>query len=352
MKKRIDDFKLKFDKSIKEVNTKEDLDKVRSNFVTSKESFLITAFSEVRKSSNDVKKEVGELINKTKKYFIEEINKLNDKFQKAEYDKLLKKEQWDVSIEGLQFQPGTSHPLNLVIDEIKQIFTELGYEMINGTEFETDDFCFQKLNLPIGHPARDMQDTFYVDESTVLRTHSTNMTARTLTELAKAKDSIPANVGMISYGNVYRRDDDDATHSHQFTQIDGLLMGENISFANLKWTLEYVCKRLFGEDTVIRMRPSFFPFTEPSAEVDINCVSCKGEGCRICKYSGWIEILGSGMIAKEVFELNGLDSNKYQAIAFGWGIERIAMLKFGVTNIRDFYENNNKFLKQFKFFGK
>ncbi|WP_342275196.1 phenylalanine--tRNA ligase subunit alpha [Spiroplasma endosymbiont of Cantharis lateralis] len=347
MLKKIDEILNSFNKQFNKIKTKEELEILKKEFA-GKESPLTDILKNLKSASPEEKKEAGMKANEIKILIFDKLNNLSEKFENEKLKKTLQNEKIDLSLSGVNLKIGTKHPLNLVIDEVSSIFTELGYEMIDGTEFETDEYCFQKLNMPIGHPARDMQDTFYIDKHTVLRTHATNMTARMLTQASKTGN---INMAAVSYGNVYRRDDDDATHSHQFMQMDVFAIGEKISFANLKWVLEYMCKRLFSEDTIIRMRPSFFPFTEPSAEVDVRCINCSGKGCAICKYTGFIEILGSGMLAPEVLESNGLDPEKVTGLAFGVGIERLAMLKYGLKNIRDLYENDIRFLDQFKFFG-
>ncbi|AUF83468.1 phenylalanine--tRNA ligase subunit alpha [Mesoplasma syrphidae] len=327
----------------------EELEEVKKQF-SGKDSPLNDILKGMREASVEERQEIGKLANQVR---VEITNKLNlrfEDFNRAVLNEKLKAEQIDVSLPGTNLDFGTKHPLNLVIEEISDIFTEIGFEMVDGTEVELDLFNFQNLNLPIGHPARDMQDTFYINDEVVMRTHCTNETARMFTQISKT-NSKSKNLAAISYGNVYRRDDDDATHSHQFMQVDGFALGEKISFANLKWVLKYMCQRLFNESVNIRLRPSFFPFTEPSVEVDVSCFKCDGKGCALCKQSGWIEILGSGMINDQVMELNGLDPKTQSALAFGIGIERIAMLKFGINNIRNFYENNTKFLDQFKFYG-
>lgn len=338
-----------FEEKIKKIKSESDIEDLKKEFL-GQNSVFAQIGQDLKTLDAVTKKELGKASNIFKSKVLDLLEKAAGEFKKIKINEQLRKEKVDLSVPGFNFSFFNKHPLNMVIDEIYSIFTELGYDLVDGTEFETDEYCFQKLNLPIGHPARDMQDTFYISKSSVLRTHSTNMTARLLTELSK-KDEKNQQIAAISYGNVYRRDDDDATHSHQFMQIDGFAVGEKISFANLKWILQYMCRRLFGENTNIRMRPSFFPFTEPSVEVDITCVSCKGFGCNICKYTGFIEILGAGMISPKVLELNGINHDKKTGLAFGIGIERIAMLKFGIKNIRDFYENDVRFLEQFKFFG-
>lgn len=349
MLKKLEQIVADFNAQIKGVKTKAELEKIKAVYA-GKDSPLTEVLKNLKTASPEDRKAIGVKANEAKTLIFGQINQLFDDYKYEELKKQLENEKVDLTLPGMEVKRGSKHPLNLVIEEIADIFKGLGYDMVDGTEFETDEYCFQKLNLPIGHPARDMQDTFYIDKNTVLRTHCTNMTARLLTELASVKDN-NKNLAAISYGNVFRRDDDDATHSHQFMQIDGFAVGKKISFANLKWILEYMCKRLFSPETEIRMRPSYFPFTEPSVEVDITCITCAGQGCKICKFTGWIEILGAGMIAPEVIELNGLDPNTIGGLAFGIGVERVAMLKFGIKNIRDFYENDVRFLNQFKFFG-
>lgn len=349
MLNKLQDILKTFKDKVKNIKNKEQLEEIKREY-TGKESPLNDVLKSMRELGPEEKKEAGSLANNVKIEINTEINKLADQFSEEDLKKVLEQEKIDLSMPGVSTKLGTIHPLNLVIDEIYSIFSELGFEMVNGTEFELDEFNFQKLNLPKDHPARDMQDTFYINDNTVLRTHATNMTARMLTELSQ-KPLNEQYTAAVSYGNVYRRDDDDATHSHQFMQIDGFVVGDKISFANLKWILEYMCQRLFNEKTQIRLRPSYFPFTEPSVEVDVTCVTCEGSGCSICKQTGYIEILGAGMINPNVMTLNGLGGKNTTGLAFGIGIERIAMLKFGIKNIRDFYENDIRFLEQFKYFG-
>jgi phenylalanyl-tRNA synthetase alpha chain len=218
----------------------------------------------------------------------------------------------------------------------------MGYTVAEGPEVEQDYYNFEALNLPKNHPARDMQDSFYVTEDILMRTHTSPVQVRTMEKMKGA-----APVKIICPGRVYRRDDDDATHSHVFTQIEGLVIDRNIKMSDLKGTLLQFVQEMFGKDTQIRLRPSFFPFTEPSAEVDVTCCMCKGAGCRTCKQTGWLEILGSGMVHPRVLEMAGYDPQEFSGFAFGMGVERIAMLKYGVDDIRHFYTNDLRFLKQF-----
>ena len=254
----------------------------------------------------------------------------------------LEQEKIDITLDGYQPKVATMHPLNLVQQEIEDLFIGLGYTVAEGPEVELDFYNFERANIPKDHPARDMQDTFYIDPNTLLRTHTTAMQMR---ELEKAKGQVP--IKLICPGKVYRRDDDDATHSHQFMQCEGLVVGENITLADLKGTLEYMASTMFGQGRTVRFRPSYFPFTEPSVEVDVSCPFCDGKGCNVCKGSGWIEILGAGMVHPNVLRMNGFDPEKYSGFAFGVGLERVAMLKYGIDDIRNFYTNDVRFLKTF-----
>ena len=253
----------------------------------------------------------------------------------------LANESIDVTLPGRPVKTGNHHPLTRVVEEIEDLFISMGYEIAEGPEVEKDYYNFEALNLPKGHPARDMQDSFYISEDILLRTHTSPVQARTME--AKGGESIK----IICPGKVYRRDSDDATHSHQFTQIEGLVIGENIRMSDLKGTLSIFAKKMFGDDREIRLRPSFFPFTEPSVEMDISCFKCGGSGCNVCKKTGWIEILGAGMVHPNVLEMAGYDSKKVSGFAFGMGPERIAMLKYGVEDIRHFYTNDVRFVSQF-----
>lgn len=254
----------------------------------------------------------------------------------------LSKEEIDVTLPASPLPQGGAHILRQVIEEIEDLFIGLGFEIKEGPEVETDYYNFEALNLPQGHPARDMQDSFYITNELLLRTHTSPVQARTM-EALEGKEP----VRMICPGKVYRRDQDDATHSHQFTQIEGLYVDKNVRMSDLKGILNLFAKEIFGEDREIRLRPSFFPFTEPSVEMDISCKVCHGSGCNICKQTGWIEILGAGMVHPKVLEMAGYDTEEYSGFAFGMGPDRIAMLKYGIEDIRHFYTNDIRFLKQF-----
>ncbi|MGB4544571.1 MAG: phenylalanine--tRNA ligase subunit alpha [Smithellaceae bacterium] len=245
----------------------------------------------------------------------------------------------DVTVPGRSTRPGRIHPVTQVLTEICDIFASFGFSVVEGPEVELDYYNFEALNIPPDHPARDMQDTFYIEEKTVLRTHTSPVQVRVM-------EKVRPPVRILSPGRVYRRDSD-VSHTPMFHQIEGLLVDRMVSFADLKGTLTAFLKKVFGDDTTLRFRPSFFPFTEPSAEVDIRCVMCAGRGCRVCGNSGWLEILGSGMVDPAVFENVGYDPEVYSGFAFGLGLERIAMLKYGISDIRLLFENDIRFLRQF-----
>lgn len=251
----------------------------------------------------------------------------------------LLRERMDVTLPGRGIRPGRLHPVTWINREITDIFATLGFSVVEGPEVESDYYNFEALNIPKDHPARDMQDTFYIEENIVLRTHTSPVQIRTM-----EKRKPPVRI--LSPGRVYRPDSD-VSHTPMFHQIEGLLVDKGITFGDLKGTLTFFIRKVFGEATAVRFRPSFFPFTEPSAEVDIQCVMCHGNGCRVCKQSGWLEILGSGMVDPQLFINVGYDPEEVSGFAFGLGLERIAMLKYGVSDIRLFYENDRRFLEQF-----
>ena len=307
-----------------------------------KKGFLSGLSSNMGKLQPSERAEFGKKINEVKTAITTSLEEKRVKLEEEALNKRLESESIDISLNGTNSNPGTKHIIQAMIDEISEICLGLGFEVADGPEIEEDLYNFELLNLPKDHPARDMQDTFYITENTLLRTHTSPVQARTL--LSK-KGVGPVRV--ICPGRVYRRDDDDSTHSHQFNQIEALVVGEDVTLADLKGTLSIICKKIFGESRVIRFRSSFFPFTEPSVEVDVSCAICNGKGCNVCKGSGWIEVLGAGMVHPNVLEMNGFDSKKYQGYAFGLGVDRFAMLKYGITDIRHFYNNDLRVLKQF-----
>lgn len=296
----------------------------------------------IKQLSVEEKKQFGKTLNKVKEEINEKINEVSKTLEAKALNEKLEKEAIDITLPSLDIQIGGTHPLTKIIDEVEDLFISMGYDVVEGPEIEEDLYNFEKLNLPKNHPARDNQDSFYITAERLLRTQTSPVQARTM-DANKEKTEIR----VICPGKTYRRDDDDATHSHQFTQIEGLLVGENISLAHLKGTLEVFVKKIFGENREIRLRPNYFPFTEPSIEVDVSCHNCGGKGCNICKGTGWIEILGSGMVHPNVLRGCGYDPEKYTGFAFGIGPERVAMLKYGITDIRTFYTNDLRFLNDF-----
>lgn len=269
------------------------------------------------------------------------INSRREELQMLEQNRKIKGEKIDLSLPGYPLKRGSRHPITLVLDEIKEIFIGLGFSVVEGPEIETDYYDFQALNIPLDHPAREMQDTFYITEDLLLRTHTSPMQARTMEAEAP---KVPIKI--IVPGKVYRRDED-ATHTPMFHQVEGLLVDSQVSLATLKGLLLSFARQMFGAEREIRLRPSFFPFTEPSVEVDISCFACGGSGCRLCKGTGWIEILGAGMVHPNVLRMSGYDPEEVSGLAFGMGVERIAMLKFGLDDMRHLFQNDLRFLQQF-----
>lgn len=301
---------------------------------------------EAMKSMKDMEPEERKTFGQTSNLAKQELSKaVEDKKEALENQAILDKineERIDITLPSFKLDQGSLHPLSTIVAELEDLFLGMGYQIAEGPEVESDYFNFELMNLPKGHPARDMQDTFYIDENTLMRTHTSPVQAHTM---LAANGEGPIKV--ICPGKTYRRDDDDATHSHQFMQCEGLVVDKNITMADLKGTLEVFARKFFGEKREVRLRPSYFPFTEPSVEVDISCHNCGGKGCPMCKHTGWIEILGAGMVNPRVLEMCGFDSEVYQGFAFGIGIERVAMLKYGIDNIRNFYNDDIRFLSQF-----
>ena len=327
-----------------EIDSCEDLDSLNEARVKylGKKGLIQGFMSRMKDLSNEERPKFGALVNKIKASIDEKIRVAQEKLEQKRINKKLESEAIDVTLPGYKFNTGVIHPLMQTIEEIEDLFIGMGYEIAEGPEVEEDLYNFELLNLPKDHPARDMQDTFYINPNVLLRTHTSPVQARTML----AKKGKPIKV--ICPGKVYRRDDDDATHSHQFMQVEGLVLGKDISLSDLKGTLLEVAKKVFGNERDIRLRPSFFPFTEPSVEVDVSCFKCNGKGCPICKNSGWIEVLGAGMVNNNVLKMNGYNPEEIQGFAFGIGVERFTMLKYGIEDIRNFYMNDTKFLNQFK----
>ena len=341
MIEKLEKIKVEALDAISEVNDEVALNNVKSKYVGKKSVFneIMAGMSAL---SPEEKKSVGSKSNEVRKEIDEALEKKLNDIKNAELNKKLEADKIDITLPSRKKKIGTLHPLTLVREEIEDLFISMGYDVVDGPEVETDKYCFEMLNLPKDHPARDAQDSFYITDEALLRTQTSAVQIRSMLAMEEKKP-----FKLICPGKTYRRDDDDATHSHQFSQIEGLVVGENISLSDLKGTLEIFAKKMFGASREIRFRSSYFPFTEPSYEVDVSCFKCDGKGCNICKGTGWIEILGSGMVHPNVLENCGFDHTKYQGFAFGVGVERVASLKYGVNNMRDYFTNDYRFLKNF-----
>ena len=289
----------------------------------------------------DERPKAGQMINQVRERITEQMTAMEGRIRKAEQEMRLQKEVIDITEPRRHAAIGSLHPITLVQDEILRVFTGMGFEVVEGPEVELDLYNFELLNIPKNHPARDAQDTFYIDDNVVLRTQTSPVQARTM--LTRKPP-----IRVVCPGRVYRADEVDATHSPIFHQMEGLVIDRDVTMANLKGTLDAFAKALYGEDVTTRFRPSFFPFTEPSAEVDLTCVNCHGKGCRVCKGTGWIEVLGAGMVNPKVLDMCGIDSREYKGFAFGVGLERIAILRYGITDMRLLYEGDVRFLSQFR----
>ena len=337
MKNRLINIKEEALNALSSVTDEKELNDLRVKYL-GKKGVITLSLKKVGSLSSEERPEFGRQVNEVKKILEEGIKAKKDELKKkASLDE--KKDFFDPTLPGERPARGTLHPITQVMDEVISIFTFMGFEVAEGPEIESDYYNFEALNIPKDHPARDMQDTFYITDDIVLRTHTSPVQIRTM-----EKESPPVRI--IAPGKVYRCDSD-ISHTPMFHQVEGLFVDEGVSFAHLKGILKIFVHEVFGRDTALRFRPSFFPFTEPSAEVDVQCVICKGKGCRLCSNSGWLEILGAGMVDPEVFKSVNYDSEKWTGFAFGMGIERIAMLKYGIDDIRLFFENDLRFLKQF-----
>lgn len=341
MKERLESLKIEALEQLKSVVDASQLNDLRVKYL-GKKGALTEILRGMGSLSAEERPVIGQVGNVVRAAIEELIEHKQQYFQNKETEQRLAAEKVDVTLPGRPLRQGGVHPLNKVIQEIEDIFIGLGYRIAEGPEVETDYYNFEALNLPKNHPARDMQDSFYITEDILMRTQTSPVQVRTMEAM---QGEVPVKV--ICPGKVYRRDDDDATHSFQFNQIEGLVIGKGIRMSDLKGTLLQFTREMFGPNTQIRLRPSFFPFTEPSAEVDVTCVKCGGSGCRMCKNTGWLEILGCGMVHPRVLEMGGYDPEEYTGFAFGMGVERIAILKYGIDDIRHFYSNDMRFLQQF-----
>ena len=340
MKEQIEQIKVNALKEIEQAKDLKELNEVNVKYL-GKKGELTAVLRGMGALSAEERPVIGSLVNVVRDELEGAISEKEEKFKAEEMEEKLAKEKIDITLPANKIKRGSKHPLNRIIEEVEDIFVGMGYDVVDGPELETDEYCFERLNLPKGHPARDMQDSFYITPEYLLRTQTSAVQARVM--MANEEKS---PIRVICPGKVYRRDDD-ATHSHQFAQVEGLVIDENISLADLKGTLEVFMRKMLGENTQLRFRPSYFPFTEPSYEVDVSCFKCGGKGCNLCKQTGWIEILGSGMVHPNVLKMNGYDPEVYTGFAFGTGLDRLAMFKYGITDIRLLYTNDIKFLSQF-----
>jgi phenylalanyl-tRNA synthetase alpha chain len=315
------------------------LDELKVRYL-GKKGELTGILKQMGKLSAEERPVIGQLANQVRATIEEEIAVRMAALKEKQLEEQLKAEKIDVTMPGKKFDLGKKHPLTIVMDEIKEIFLGMGFDVVSGPEVETDYYNFEALNLPKDHPARDTQDTFYITENTLLRTQTSPVQIRTMEQRKPP-------IRIISPGRVYRSDALDATHSPVFHQIEGLVVDRNVTMSDLKGTLEMFIKGLYGEEAKIRFRPHHFPFTEPSAEVDVMCFNCHGEGCRLCKGEGWIEVLGAGMVHPKVLQNCGIDPEEYSGFAFGVGLERVVMRRFNIDDIRMFFENDMRFLDQF-----
>lgn len=344
----VEELKVLKQKSLKDILDSTDLNSLNSLRVTllGKKGSLTSILRGMKDLSNEERPEVGQIANEIRDQLTNSLDERKKILEEEQLNKQLSHEQLDVTLPGWEKTYGNSHVIQTVIDKIVDLFLGMNYRVIEGSEIELENYNFERLNLPKNHPARDMQDTFYLNDDNnelLLRSQTSAVQVRALEQHDFSKGALK----IISPGVVYRRDTDDATHSHQFHQIEGLVVDENISMSDLKGTLQTLLKHLFGERLDIRFRPSYFPFTEPSIEADVTCFKCLGEGCFICKNKGWIEVLGAGLVHPNVLKQSGVDPEKYSGFAFGLGPDRLAMLQYGVQDIRDFYLSDVRFSSQF-----
>lgn len=318
----------------------EEIENIRIKYL-GKKGALTQILRGMGKLSPEERPAIGKVGNEVRDLVESAIEAARQEIRTREKDLQLARERIDVTLPGREILLGNKHPLTKIMDEIKEIFIGLGFSIAEGPEIETDEYNFERLNLPKDHPAREMQDTFFISENILLRTQTSPVQAHVMDAMVP---NLPIRI--IAPGRVFRRDDD-STHSPMFHQVEGLLVDEKVTFSDLKGTLYAFVQQMFGKDVRFRLRPSYFPFTEPSAEVDISCIMCGGMGCRTCGQSGWLEILGSGLVHPRVLEMSGYDPQRVTGYAFGMGVERIAMLKYGIDDIRLFFENDVRFLEQF-----
>ena len=339
MKEQLEKIKSEALAKIDASDALEKLNEIRVAYL-GKKGELTTVLKSMKDVAPEERPKVGQMVNEVRALIEERLEETKTALARKAREEQMKREVIDVTLPAKKANTGHKHPNTIALEEVERIFVGMGYEVVEGPEVEYDLYNFEKLNIPKGHPARDEQDTFYINDTILLRSQTSPVQARVM-----EKQKPP--IRMIAPGRVFRSDEVDATHSPSFHQIEGLVIDKHITFADLKGTLAEFARELFGEDTKVKFRPHHFPFTEPSAEVDVSCFKCGGKGCRFCKGSGWIEILGCGMVHPHVLEMCGIDPEEYTGFAFGVGLERIALLKYEIDDMRLLYENDIRFLKQF-----
>lgn len=339
MKEKLEQIKSAVIREIESMDSLTKLNDVRVAYL-GKKGELTAVLKGMKDVSPEERPAVGQLVNETREHIESLLEQTRARMEAAQRELKLSREVIDVTLPAKKNRVGHRHPNTIALEEVENIFVGMGYEVVEGPEVEYDYYNFEALNIPANHPAKDEQDTFYINDKILLRTQTSPVQVRVMEQ-----GKLP--IRMIAPGRVFRSDEVDATHSPSFHQIEGLVIDKNVTFADLKGTLAQFAKELFGEDTKVKFRPHHFPFTEPSAEVDVTCFKCGGKGCRFCKGSGWIEILGCGMVHPRVLKMSGIDPEEYSGFAFGMGLERIALLKYEIDDMRLLYENDDRFLSQF-----
>ena len=338
MQEKFNELRVRAKVELENINSTKELNDLKAKFI-GKNGEVTALLRGMKDIPAEQRADFGKMVNDLKVEVADMFNEKETLLKQKEMIDKFNSEAIDITLPGKVNKNGSLHPLNIVKNKIFDAFCGMGFEVFEGPEIDSDYYCFQALNIPKDHPARDMQDTFYITDNILLRPHTSPGQVRTM-------ENKKPPIKILSPGRVYRADDD-ASHSPMFHQIEGLVIDKGVSLCDLQGLLNEFVKNIFDEDTKTRFRPSYFPFTEPSVEVDVTCCKCHGKGCSLCKGTGWIEILGAGVVNKNVLEMSGIDSNEYSGLAFGLGIERITMIKYGISDIRTLFENNVKFLKQF-----
>lgn len=337
---KIKEIEAETERDYETVDDLDELENLRIKYL-GKKGKVSKLFNQIGQAPPEQRPKIGKQTNKLQNKVEKLHESKKEELQQLIQQENIKEEEIDVTLPGIKPEMGYSHPLTLILDEVKEVFMGLGFSIKEGPEIETEYNNFEALNIPADHPARDLQDTLYIDDNYLLRTHTSPVQIRTM-----SKEEPPIRI--IAPGRVYRSDELDASHTPVFHQVEGLAIDTDISFSDLKGTIAVFVREIYGEDRKIRFRPSYFPFTEPSAEVDVSCIVCEGEGCSLCSRTGWLEVMGAGMVHPNVLNMSGIDAKKYSGFAFGMGWDRIAMLKYGIDDIRVLFENDQRFLHHFK----